>query len=80
MISFPGIVLAIAIAGIMGGSVGNTILALTIVGWAKYARLVRSLVIKVRQEDYIAAAIMSGGTSPLSCVVTCCQTLCRSSL
>lgn len=63
MISFPGIVLAIAIAGIMGGSVGNTILALTIVGWAKYARLVRSLVIKVRQEDYIAAAIMSGGTS-----------------
>lgn len=63
MISFPGIILAIAIAGIMGGSVGNTILALTIVGWAKYARLVRSLVIKVRQEDYIAAAIMSGGTS-----------------
>lgn len=63
MISFPGIVLAIAIAGIMGGSVGNTILALTIVGWAKYARLVRSLVIKVRQEEYIAAAIMSGGTS-----------------
>ena len=54
MISFPGIVLAIAIAGIMGGSVGNTILALTIVGWAKYARLVRSLVIKVRQEDYIS--------------------------
>lgn len=63
MISFPGVVLAIAIAGIMGGSVGNTILALTIVGWAKYARLVRSLVIKIRQEDYIAAAIMSGGTS-----------------
>ncbi|WP_276771796.1 nickel transporter permease [Veillonella seminalis] len=63
MISFPGIILAIAIAGIVGGSVGNTILALTIVGWAKYARLVRSLVIKVRQEDYIAAAIMSGGTS-----------------
>lgn len=63
MISLPGIILAIAIAGIMGGSVGNTILALTIVGWAKYARLVRSLVIKVRQEDYIAAAIMSGGTS-----------------
>ncbi len=65
MISFPGIVLAIAIAGILGGSVTNTILALTVVGWAKYARMVRSLVLKIKSEDFITAAVMSGGTASI---------------
>ncbi len=60
MLSFPGVVLAIAIAGILGGSAVNTVLALFVVGWAKYARLVRSLVLKLRQQDYIAAARLSG--------------------
>lgn len=60
MLSFPGVVLAIAIAGILGGNVINTIFALFVVGWAKYARLVRSLVIKIRQQDYIAAARLNG--------------------
>lgn len=62
MISFPGIILAIAIAGVMGGSIGNAILALTLVGWAKYARIVRSLVLKVRGEDYVTAARLSGAS------------------
>ena len=48
MLSFPGVVLAIAIAGILGGSIVNTIIALSVVGWAKYARLVRSMTLKVR--------------------------------
>ena len=39
MISFPGMILAIAIAGILGGSLINAIIALTIVTWTKYARL-----------------------------------------
>ena len=43
MLSFPGVVLAIAIAGILGGSIVNTIIALSVVGWAKYARLVLGL-------------------------------------
>ena len=60
MLAFPGVVLAIAIAGILGGSVVNTILALLIVGWAKYARLVRSLVIKLRNNDFIIAAQVNG--------------------
>ncbi|MBE6105370.1 nickel transporter permease [Anaerovibrio lipolyticus] len=60
MLSFPGIVLAIAIAGIMGGSVINTILALCVVSWAKYARLVRSLVLKIRNQDFITAAQLCG--------------------
>jgi len=60
MLAFPGVVLAIAIAGMLGGSVINTILALLIVAWAKYARLVRSLVIKLRHSDFILAAEVNG--------------------
>ncbi len=60
MLAFPGIVLAIAIAGMMGGSVANTILALAVVSWTKYARLGRSLTLKIRECDYIAAAITCG--------------------
>jgi peptide/nickel transport system permease protein len=62
MISFPGTILAIAIAGIMGGSLINAILALTVVSWTKYARLARSLVLKTKKRDYIDAAIINGGT------------------
>ena len=60
MLSFPGVVLAIAIAGILGGSIINTIIALLAVSWAKYARLVRSLVIKLRHNDFIIAAQVNG--------------------
>lgn len=60
MLAFPGIILAIAIAGVLGGSIFNAVLALTIVGWTKYARLARSLTIKIRQQDYISAAVVNG--------------------
>lgn len=64
MISFPGMILAIAIAGIMGGSLVNAVFALTIVSWTKYARLARSMVLKVKRRDFVEAAIVNGGTSP----------------
>lgn len=64
MISFPGMILAIAIAGIMGGSLVNAVFALTIVSWTKYARLSRSMVLKVKHRDFVEAAIVNGGTSP----------------
>ena len=64
MISFPGMILAIAIAGIMGGSLVNAVIALTIVSWTKYARLARSMVLKVKRRDYVEAAIVNGGTPP----------------
>ena len=63
MLSFPGVVLAIAIAGILGGSIVNTIIALSVVGWAKYARLVRSMTLKVRSEEYVTAAVMMGAST-----------------
>ena len=60
MISFPGMVLAIAVAGIMGASIQNAIIALAVVSWTKYARLARSLVLKIRHEDYVYAAVTTG--------------------
>lgn len=61
MISFPGMILAIAIAGILGGSLINAMIALIIVTWTKYARLARSMVLKVKKRDFVTAAIVNGG-------------------
>lgn len=62
MISFPGMILAIAVAGIMGGSLVNAVIALTIVSWTKYARLARSLVLQIKRRDFVEAAVVNGGT------------------
>lgn len=64
MISFPGMVLAIAVAGILGPSIVNAVIAITVVSWTKYARLARSLVMKVRHKDYVYAAIVTGSKTP----------------
>lgn len=60
MIAFPGMVLAIAVAGILGPSITNAVIAITLVSWTKYARLARSLVLKMKNCDYIAAAKVTG--------------------
>ena len=60
MMAFPGLVLALAVAGIMGASVRNAVLAIALVTWPKYARLARSLVMKIRHRDYVDAAIVTG--------------------
>lgn len=60
MISFPGMVLAIAVAGIMGASIKNAVIAVSLVSWTKYARLARSLVLKIRGRDFVDAAIVTG--------------------
>ena len=60
MVAFPGLVLALAVAGIIGSSMKNAIIAITLVSWTKYARLARSLVLKIKDRDYVSAAIVSG--------------------
>ena len=52
MLAFPGLVLALAVAGIMGASIKNAIIAIVVVSWTKYARLARSLVMKIRDTDH----------------------------
>lgn len=65
MMAFPGLILAIAIAGILGPSTFNAVLAISLVTWPRYARLARSLTLKIRKNTYIEVAIM-GGITPLN--------------
>lgn len=60
MLAFPGLVLALAVAGIMGAGSRNAIIAIVLVNWTKYARLSRSLVLKIRDRDYVSTAIVTG--------------------
>ncbi len=64
LISFPGLVLALAVAGIMGASIRNAVIAIAVVSWTKYARLARSLVMKIRHRDFVSAAIVTGSKTP----------------
>lgn len=63
LMSCPSMVLAIALAGIMGASVKNAMFAIFIVTISKYIRLTRSLVIQVIGEEYIKSAKISGANS-----------------
>ncbi|PAB60135.1 nickel transporter permease [Anaeromicrobium sediminis] len=60
VLAFPDIVFAIAIVGILGPGMRNTILALSVIWWTKYARLTRVLVMGVKNSEYIHAAKMAG--------------------
>ncbi len=62
MLAFPQMVLAIAVAGILGGGMGNAMLALGITGWTLYARLARSQVLAMKNEPYILAAKLGGSS------------------
>jgi peptide/nickel transport system permease protein len=55
-LSFPSILLAIAMVAFLGPSIHNLILALSVIGWVGYARLMRGQVLKVREYDFVTAA------------------------
>lgn len=58
--AFPDIVLAIAVAGVLGGGLFNAVLALIVTTWTQYARIARSAAVTVKEETYIQAAQLSG--------------------
>lgn len=60
--AFPKIILAIAIAGVLGIGIRNTIIALCIVEWAEYARMARSLTIGIKDRTFIKAARICGNS------------------
>nr|WP_210335635.1 ABC transporter permease [Ensifer sp. ENS11] len=55
-VAFPFFVLVLAIVGVIGPGLVNFIIALTIVGWVSYARLVRAEVLTVRESEFVRAA------------------------
>ena len=59
-LAFPQMVFAIAAAGALGGGLFNAATALAIIGWPKYARIARGLVLTIRSMPYMEAARMAG--------------------
>jgi peptide/nickel transport system permease protein len=60
VLCFPPIILAMAIAAALGIGTANTIIAMLVVWWPKYARLARSLVLVQRAQEYVEAAQVLG--------------------
>ncbi|SDR43426.1 nickel transporter permease [Natronobacterium texcoconense] len=63
-LAFPGLVLALVIAGILGPSLRNVMVALAVVGWGSYARIVRGSVLSMREREFIDAAQLMGVSRP----------------
>ena len=61
--AFPGIVLAMAVAAALGPQIRNAVIAITIVAWPVYARLVRGLILNAKQNDYVTASALLGSSS-----------------
>ncbi|MDU3490257.1 MAG: ABC transporter permease [Clostridiales bacterium] len=60
LLAFPTTVFAIAVVGIVGAGLFNTVVALSLVWWTKYARVTRGLSAEIRSKDYIAEARLGG--------------------
>ncbi|MGH7821992.1 MAG: ABC transporter permease, partial [Candidatus Binatia bacterium] len=56
LLAFPGILLAIAMSAVLGPSLGNVVLALSLIGWTGYARLVRAETLSIRARPHVESA------------------------
>ena len=62
-LAFPSIVLALAIAAVLGPSITNALIAMVLVWWPEYARLMRSQVLSIKNNEYVMATIALGGSN-----------------
>ena len=62
-LAFPKMVLALAVAGTLGGGLHNAVIALAAVSWPKYARLARSQTLVIRETVWMDAARLSGSSN-----------------
>jgi peptide/nickel transport system permease protein len=60
LLAFPGILLAIGITAVLGPSLRNVLVALSLLGWVGYARLIRGQVLKVKEMDFVQSARAAG--------------------
>ncbi len=60
LLAFPGILLAIAISAVLGPGLDHTVMALCVLGWVGYARLVRGQVLALREREFVQAAVALG--------------------
>lgn len=64
LLAFPGLLLAIALVAVLGPSLTNVVLALSMIGWVGYARLVRGQVLRSRELEFVQAARALGASTP----------------
>lgn len=62
ILSFPSLILAMIINAVMGSNLFNTMFALVIVAWPTYARLMRSVVLTVKENEYVTASEALGAS------------------
>lgn len=62
ILSFPSLVLAMIINAVLGSDLFNTLFALVIVSWPTYARLMRSVVLSVKENEYVTASVALGAS------------------
>lgn len=62
-LAFPGILLAIALAGILGPGIENVVIALSVVGWVGFARLARAQVLSLKHREHVQAAVALGAST-----------------
>jgi len=63
-LAFPGLLLAIALAGLLGPGIGNAVIALCATGWVGFARLARAQTLSLRQREHVEAARALGVPTP----------------
>jgi peptide/nickel transport system permease protein len=59
-LAFPGILLAIALVAVLGPALRHVVLALVVIGWVGYARLVRGQVLRLREAEFVLSARAAG--------------------
>lgn len=59
---FPSFLLAVVVAGFLGSGIVNACIALAVVYWTSFARLSRGLVVSIKEQNYVKAAVMSGSS------------------
>ena len=59
-LAFPGILLAIAMVAVLGPALEHVVLALVVIGWTGYARLVRGQVLQLREQEFVLASQVLG--------------------
>jgi peptide/nickel transport system permease protein len=60
LLAFPSLILALVIAGMLGPGLLNVMMAVSAVGWVGYARVIRGLVLSVKEKEYVMAARACG--------------------
>ena len=61
--AFPAIILAMVVTAVLGPSIRNAVLALVVVSWPSYARVVRGLVLSIGQTEYVTATRLLGASA-----------------